>query len=130
MSRKFYIRTFGCQMNEHDSERLAGFLVADGMEATERLEDADVVIFLHREHYYLSREHPPARSARETSEDYQRRLAEWSARLDETKTQASITVAKNRNGPTGSTRLAWRAPTTWFADETEPPDAPAWVEPF
>ena len=31
--RTFAIRTFGCQMNEHDSERLAGLLVADGLVA-------------------------------------------------------------------------------------------------
>ena len=41
----FHIRTFGCQMNEHDSERLAGALVADGLEATDDLEPADVVVF-------------------------------------------------------------------------------------
>jgi tRNA-2-methylthio-N6-dimethylallyladenosine synthase len=44
MARKFVIRTFGCQMNEHDSERLAGLLVADGMEPTEDLAEADVVV--------------------------------------------------------------------------------------
>jgi tRNA-2-methylthio-N6-dimethylallyladenosine synthase len=44
MARKFVIRTFGCQMNEHDSERLAGLLVADGMEPTDDVEDADVVV--------------------------------------------------------------------------------------
>lgn len=44
MNRKFMIRTFGCQMNEHDSERLAGLLVADGLEPTEVLEEADVVV--------------------------------------------------------------------------------------
>ena len=44
MARKFLIRTFGCQMNEHDSERLAGLLVADGLEATEDLDQADVVV--------------------------------------------------------------------------------------
>ena len=44
MARKFVIRTFGCQMNEHDSERLAGLLVADGIEPTEDLADADVVV--------------------------------------------------------------------------------------
>lgn len=43
--RTFHIRTFGCQMNEHDSERLAGALVADGLVATEDLESADVVVF-------------------------------------------------------------------------------------
>jgi tRNA-2-methylthio-N6-dimethylallyladenosine synthase len=44
VARKFVIRTFGCQMNEHDSERLAGLLVADGMEPTDDLDEADVVV--------------------------------------------------------------------------------------
>jgi tRNA-2-methylthio-N6-dimethylallyladenosine synthase len=44
MTRKFLIRTFGCQMNEHDSERLAGLLVADGLEPTDDLEQADLVV--------------------------------------------------------------------------------------
>ncbi len=30
--RRFFVRTFGCQMNEHDSERIAGLLEADGLE--------------------------------------------------------------------------------------------------
>jgi tRNA-2-methylthio-N6-dimethylallyladenosine synthase len=42
--RRFYVRTYGCQMNEHDSERIAGLLAAEGMEATEELEAADVVV--------------------------------------------------------------------------------------
>ena len=44
VARKFLIRTFGCQMNEHDSERLAGMMVADGLEPTEDLDEADVVL--------------------------------------------------------------------------------------
>ncbi len=44
MSRSYFIRTFGCQMNEHDSERLAGLLVADGMTPAASMEDADVVV--------------------------------------------------------------------------------------
>jgi tRNA-2-methylthio-N6-dimethylallyladenosine synthase len=43
--RRFYIRTFGCQMNEHDSERIAGLLAADGMEPTHDVDEADVVVF-------------------------------------------------------------------------------------
>ena len=43
--KKFVIRTFGCQMNEHDSERLAGLMVAEGMVATADESEADVVIF-------------------------------------------------------------------------------------
>jgi tRNA-2-methylthio-N6-dimethylallyladenosine synthase len=40
---KFFIRTFGCQMNKHDSERIAGLLLAHGFEAAP-LERADVII--------------------------------------------------------------------------------------
>ena len=44
MAGKYVVRTFGCQMNEHDSERIAGLLEADGMEATTDVADADVVV--------------------------------------------------------------------------------------
>ena len=42
--RRFLIRTFGCQMNEHDSERIAGLMEADGMVAATDVDDADVVV--------------------------------------------------------------------------------------
>ncbi|MFM8302993.1 MAG: tRNA (N6-isopentenyl adenosine(37)-C2)-methylthiotransferase MiaB [Actinomycetota bacterium] len=42
--RRFFVRTFGCQMNEHDSERIAGLLAADGMVPAADLESADVVV--------------------------------------------------------------------------------------
>jgi len=44
VARTYFIRTFGCQMNEHDSERLAGLLVADGLRPAATMEDADVVV--------------------------------------------------------------------------------------
>jgi tRNA-2-methylthio-N6-dimethylallyladenosine synthase len=43
--RRYLLRTFGCQMNEHDSERIAGLLTADGYVATEDAADAEVVVF-------------------------------------------------------------------------------------
>jgi tRNA-2-methylthio-N6-dimethylallyladenosine synthase len=43
--RRYLVRTFGCQMNEHDSERLAGLLEAQGLVSTDDAETADVVIF-------------------------------------------------------------------------------------
>jgi tRNA-2-methylthio-N6-dimethylallyladenosine synthase len=42
--RRYFIRTFGCQMNEHDSERLAGILEGDGMVAADSVDDADIVV--------------------------------------------------------------------------------------
>jgi tRNA-2-methylthio-N6-dimethylallyladenosine synthase len=44
MAQKFLIETFGCQMNVHDSERMAGLLEQAGFEATDDLADADVVV--------------------------------------------------------------------------------------
>ena len=42
----YLIRTFGCQMNKHDSERVAGLLGERGMTAVQSPEDADVVVFM------------------------------------------------------------------------------------
>ncbi|HSL72941.1 MAG TPA: tRNA (N6-isopentenyl adenosine(37)-C2)-methylthiotransferase MiaB [Ilumatobacteraceae bacterium] len=44
MSRSYVVRTYGCQMNEHDSERIAGLLEADGLVRAESEHDADVVV--------------------------------------------------------------------------------------
>ena len=41
--KSYFVRTFGCQMNEHDSERIAGLFEIDGMSASTTLETADVV---------------------------------------------------------------------------------------
>ena len=43
---KLYLRTFGCQMNEYDSDKIADVLrAAEGLEPAERAEDADVIVF-------------------------------------------------------------------------------------
>jgi len=40
----YYIKTYGCQMNEHDSEALAGMMGEMGLTATENVEEATVVV--------------------------------------------------------------------------------------
>ncbi len=40
----YVVRTFGCQMNEHDSERIAGLLESDGLRRADSDDDADVVV--------------------------------------------------------------------------------------
>lgn len=45
MEKKFHITTFGCQMNEHDSETLAGMLLEKGYQKAEERKDANIVIF-------------------------------------------------------------------------------------
>ncbi|MGH9578850.1 MAG: tRNA (N6-isopentenyl adenosine(37)-C2)-methylthiotransferase MiaB, partial [Terriglobales bacterium] len=43
---KLYIRTFGCQMNEYDSDKMADVLrAAEGYEPTTNVDEADLILF-------------------------------------------------------------------------------------
>jgi tRNA-2-methylthio-N6-dimethylallyladenosine synthase len=42
---KFHVTTFGCQMNEHDSERMKGMLESIGYDEAPTREDADLILF-------------------------------------------------------------------------------------
>ena len=45
VNKKFIIVTFGCQMNEHDSENIKGMLTNMGYEETNKIYDADIVLY-------------------------------------------------------------------------------------
>ncbi|MBI4458572.1 MAG: tRNA (N6-isopentenyl adenosine(37)-C2)-methylthiotransferase MiaB [Acidobacteria bacterium] len=45
MPKTFYIETFGCQMNVHDSEKVAGTLLKSGYQQVENPEEADLVLY-------------------------------------------------------------------------------------
>jgi tRNA-2-methylthio-N6-dimethylallyladenosine synthase len=46
MSKKVFIKTFGCQMNEYDSDKMADVLgAAQGYEPTQNMEEADLILF-------------------------------------------------------------------------------------
>ena len=44
MTRKLFVKTYGCQMNVHDGERMAELLAGEGWERTERAKEADMVL--------------------------------------------------------------------------------------
>jgi tRNA-2-methylthio-N6-dimethylallyladenosine synthase len=44
-SKTFYLETFGCQMNAHDSEKVVGTLVSEGYRQVETVEEADLVLY-------------------------------------------------------------------------------------
>ena len=96
-------------------------------------QDADVVMMLHRPHYYLSRGGAPVRHGKETDEAYHTRVDLYQTQLDAERGRALVSLPKNRQGPTGSTRLRFHDSTTWFRDESEPrehdgtPVSPAWA---
>ena len=43
--KRYHLTTFGCQMNEHDSERMKGMLDSLGYAEVERRDDADLILF-------------------------------------------------------------------------------------
>src|ERR1700687_2986752 len=43
--KTFYIETFGCQMNAHDSEKVVGTLLGQGYLQVEEPEDADLILY-------------------------------------------------------------------------------------
>ena len=46
MSKLVFIKTFGCQMNQYDSDKMADVLgAAQGYQRTEKVEDADLILF-------------------------------------------------------------------------------------
>lgn len=88
-------------------------------------QDANVVLLLHRPHYYLKRA-DPQRRGNEGDEAFANRYAQHQRQLETEDGHAQISVAKNRNGPTGLTRLRFHDSTSWFRDESEAWDSPAW----
>ncbi len=44
VGKSYFVRTYGCQMNEHDSERISGLLESDGMIPADIAEEADIVV--------------------------------------------------------------------------------------
>jgi tRNA-2-methylthio-N6-dimethylallyladenosine synthase len=43
--KKFYLETFGCQMNVHDSEKVIGTLISEGYRQVESVEEADLILY-------------------------------------------------------------------------------------
>ena len=42
---KYYVNTYGCQMNVHESEKLAGILEKKGFSEAEVMSDADIIVY-------------------------------------------------------------------------------------
>ena len=70
-------------------------------------QDADVVLFVFREEYYLENKKP-----HEGSEEF----AKWQKQMDEAHGKAEVIVGKQRHGPTGPVELQFEAEVTRFFD--------------
>ena len=76
-------------------------------------QDADVVIFIYREEYYLENE-KPHRYGRETPDAFTARQADHEARLNKMRGVAELVVAKNRHGRTKIVTVHWNPNRTRF----------------
>ena len=70
-------------------------------------QDADVVMFVYREAYYLERKQPRPATVEH---------AEWQAKMNEVSNLAEIIIGKQRHGPTGNIMLEFEAMFTKFKD--------------
>ncbi|MGH7113651.1 MAG: DnaB-like helicase C-terminal domain-containing protein, partial [Stellaceae bacterium] len=76
-------------------------------------QDADVVMFVYREEYYLSRGEP-SRRPEENDEKYNERYERWHKRLEDVTGTAELLIAKQRHGPIGKVLLHFDPETTKF----------------
>ena len=70
-------------------------------------QDADVVMFVYREEYYLERKQPKLGSIEH---------AEWQSKMNEILGSADIIIGKQRHGPTGNVKVEFEAIYTKFKD--------------
>lgn len=75
-------------------------------------QDADVVLFVFREEYYVKNMEP-----RDISDP---KYGEWEALFDKVKGTADVIIAKQRHGPTGTVKLQFQSEFTRFADLADP----------
>ncbi len=70
-------------------------------------QDADVVMFVYREAYYLEKQEPRPATVEH---------AEWQAKMNEVSNLAELIIGKQRHGPTGNVMLEFEAMFTKFKD--------------
>ncbi len=89
--------------------------LADLRESGSIEQDADVVMFVFREQYYLERAEP-SRRPEENDEKFNDRYQRWQQRCEEVHNTAEVIIAKQRHGPIGTVRLHFDGQFTRFTD--------------
>jgi replicative DNA helicase len=92
--------------------------LADLRESGSIEQDADVVMFVYREEYYLNKREPE-RKTEESEDTFNLRHDDWLRRMQNSENRAEVIVAKQRHGPTGSVQVHFEKRFTHFTDLTE-----------
>jgi replicative DNA helicase len=82
--------------------------LADLRESGSIEQDADVVLFVYREAYYLGNSEPRDRNSQEHGE--------WQAKFEKVKYEAEVIIGKQRHGPTGTIPLHFNGQFTRFGN--------------
>ena len=90
-------------------------IMSDLRESGSIEQDADIVMFVFRENYYIKNEEPKQRGG-ETPEHFQNRLEEWETRIRQTENIGEVIIGKQRHGPTGTVQLFWNGEFTQFGN--------------
>lgn len=90
-------------------------LMSDLRESGSIEQDADIVMFVYRENYYLQNDEPKQKQ-NETPEHLQTRVDEWQKRVRETANLAEVIIGKQRHGPTGTVKLFWNGEFAQFGN--------------
>jgi replicative DNA helicase len=83
-------------------------MLSDLRESGSIEQDADVVMFVYRDEYYLSRAEPKPRPEQK-AERFQEEYLQWQAQLEAAHNRAEVIIAKQRNGPIGKVELQFDA---------------------
>jgi len=90
-------------------------ILADLRESGSIEQDADVVMFVYREEYYLDKSEPTQRD-NENQESFNERFLKWQDRRNMAEGKAEIIISKQRHGPTGIVQVQFEAKFTRFMD--------------
>lgn len=98
-------------------------MLSDLRESGSIEQDADIVMFVFREEYYLSRSEPMKRDGENDQKHSERYLA-WQKQLEEVANIAEVIIAKQRHGPIGKIKLMFDGSTTKFSNLADPSRMP------
>ena len=90
--------------------------LADLRESGSIEQDADAVMFVYRDQYYLEQKEPKEIAFDGNSDKFQAALEDWKARMDKAHNRADLIIAKQRHGPTGTIPLLFEGEFTRFGD--------------